>query len=150
MIDPDNTEAPAAIERIKGRYESMSRDYREANRKLETIDLYERAVNAFGEGRYDAAISLSRQVLQRDPGHEEAKSLINRAERRMKPLSDEEKEQIREIYIEGMKHFTNKEYVKAMDAWWKILDIDPDNESVRKSIEEAKQRLKKLGSPEGG
>ncbi len=150
MIDPENAKALAAIERIKCRMDSMSRGYREASRRLEMIDLFEKAVTAFGEGKYENAISLARQVFRLDPAHEEAKDLINRAKRRMKPLSDDEKEQIRTFYIEGMKHFTQKEYVKAIDVWWKILEIDPDNESVRKNIEEAKQRLRKLESPEGG
>ncbi len=150
MIDPEDADAPAAIERIKGRMNSMNRSYRDASRRLETIDLYEKAVTAFGEGKYEDAISLARQVLQNDPAHEEAKDLINRAERRMKPLSDEENEQIRTLHIEAMKQFTQKEYEKAIDAWEKLLDIDPDNESARRNIEEAKQRLRKLGSPEGG
>ena len=150
MIDPENADAPVAIERIKGRINSMSRSYRDASRRLETIDLFEKAVTAFVEGKYEDAISLARQVLQRDAAHEDAKDLINRAERRMKPLSDEENEQIRTLHIEAMKHYTQKEYAEAIDAWEKILDIDPDNESARKNIEEAKQRLRKLGSSEGG
>jgi tetratricopeptide (TPR) repeat protein len=149
MIDPDNAEAPAAIERIKGSIESMSRDYREANRRLETIDLFNRAQTAFGEGRYENAISLAQRVLQLDPDHEDAMELINRAERRIKPLSDDEKARIREIYIEGQKHFSNKEYERAIEIWNRILEIDPDNESIRKNIEDAKERLDKLGSPEG-
>jgi len=149
MIDPENTEALAAIDRIKARMDSMSRDYQEANRRLETIDLFDGAVTAFGEGRYEDAIRLARQVLQLDPEHAEAKDLINRAERRMKPLSDEEKEQFKTLFVEGVKYFTQKEYSKAIDVWYRALVIDPDNESVRKNIEDAKQRLKKLETPEG-
>ena len=150
MIDPENADAPVAIERIKVRIEGMGRDYREANRRLETIDFFEKAVTAFGEERYENAISLSRQVLRLDPTHAEAKELINRSERRMKPLSEDEKEQIKILHIEALKYYTQKEYMKAINVWSKILKIDPDNESIRKSIEEAEQRLRKLGSPEGG
>ncbi len=150
MIDPDNADAPVAIERIKDRINSMSRSYKDASRRLETIDLFEKAVTAFSEGKYEDAITLARRVLQLDPAHELAKDLINRAERRMKPLSDDENEQIKNLHKEGMKYSTQKEYEKAIDAWEKILDIDPDNEGVRKNIEEAKRRLRKLESSEGG
>ncbi len=150
MIDPENAEAPDAIERLKRSIDSMSRDYQEANRQLETIDLYNKAVTALAEGRYEDAISLAQQVLQRDPDHAEAKDLINRAERRMQPLTDEQNEEIRTLFLEGYKYFEQKEYVNAMAIWTKILEIDPDNESIRKNIEEAKQRLKKLETPEGG
>ena len=150
MIDPENAEAPDAIERLKRSIDSMSRDYQEANRQLKTIDLYNRAVTALAEGRYEEAITLARQVLQLDPDHAEAKELITMAERRMQPLSDEQNEEIRTLWIEGHKYFEQKDYVNAMDVWSKILLINPDNESVRKNIEEAKQRLKKLETPEGG
>ncbi len=150
MIEPDNAEAAAAIERIKLRINSMSRDYNEANRKLQTIDLYERALTAFSEGRYEDAVTLSQQVLQLDPAHEGAKDLINGAQRRMRPLSDEENEEIRTLYIQGMTYFGQKEYEKAIEIYSRILEINPYNESVRKQVEEARQRLKKLESPEGG
>jgi tetratricopeptide (TPR) repeat protein len=150
MIDPDNAQAQTAITRIKAQMDGMSRDYREASRKLEVIDLYERGLVAMSEGRYEDAISLGEQVLRIEPEHAEAKELINRARRRMKPLSDEEKEQIRTMYIEGMRYFTQKDYQNAIATWFKILEIDPDNESIRENIEEAKQRLKKLETNEGG
>ena len=149
-IDPENAEAPVAIERMKQRINAMSRDYNEANRQLETIELYNRALTALTEGRYEDAVSLARQVLQLDPDHAEAKDIINRAERRMQPLTDEENEQIRALFLEGYRFFEQKEYVNAMDIWSKILEIDPFNESIRKNIEEAKQRLKKIETNEGG
>ncbi|MCK4548871.1 MAG: PorV/PorQ family protein [Candidatus Krumholzibacteria bacterium] len=150
MIDPENAKATAAIKRIKGRMDSMSRDYEDASRRLEMIDLFDRAMTAFTEGRYKDAVALAREVLQLDPSNAEAKELINRAERRMNPLSDEEKEQVRTLFVEGLEYFTQKEYVKAIDIWDRILQIDPDNESIRANIEDAKERLKIIESSEGG
>ncbi len=150
IIDPENTDAPAAIERIKVRIEGMGRDYMEANRRLETIDLYEEAVTAFSEGRYEEAIFFAREVLRLDPAHEDAKDLINKAERRMKPLSDDENEQIRTLHIEALNHSAKKEYAEAIAVWRKILEIDPDNESVSENIKQTEQRLRKLEPPEGG
>jgi cytochrome c-type biogenesis protein CcmH/NrfG len=48
-----------------------------------------------------------------------------------------------------MKHFTQRNYSEAIEIWKKILEIDPDNESVSKNIEDARQRLEKTGSLEG-
>jgi tetratricopeptide (TPR) repeat protein len=150
MINPENAKAPLAIERIKQRINSVSRDYDEASRKLETIDLFERALTAFSEARYEDAIVLAQQVLTREPSHEDAKELINRAERKLKPLSDAEKEQVMTLFKEGMKYKTQKEYQKAIDVWSRALVIDPENESIRKNIEEVQERLQKLETNEGG
>ncbi len=51
---------------------------------------------------------------------------------------------IRQYYIEENEIFTLGDSSAAINAWQKIIEIDPDNESVRKNIEEADQRLKKL------
>lgn len=150
MIDPDDTEAPRAIERLKQRINTMSRDYNEANRKLETIDLFNQAVTAFAEARYEDAILLGQQVLTREPSHEEAKDLINRAQRKLKPLSDEENEQVMTLFKEGMGYKAQKEYMKAIEVWYRALLINPENESIRKNIDEVKERLKKLETNEGG
>jgi cytochrome c-type biogenesis protein CcmH/NrfG len=144
MIEPDNRDAAEAIERINRRMEIMGRDYREASRRLREVELFQRAVEAFGEGRYEESAELSRQVLQLQPEHEEAASLLRRAQRRMTPLSEEDMQEIRRLYIEGMKYFTQKDYAGAITIWYRILEIDPDNESVKRNIDEAQQRLNSL------
>ncbi|MDD3642228.1 MAG: PorV/PorQ family protein [Candidatus Krumholzibacteria bacterium] len=148
-IEPENERAAAAIERIGSRLESLDRDYRTAERRLETIRLFQQAVGEFNAGRYGEAAGLLRQVLQREPDHAEARDLLGRAERRMKPLTAEENEAIRRLHIEALKFSSQKDYQAAIDAWRKILDIDPDNDSASKNIEDAQQRLRRLESPEG-
>jgi len=143
MLDPEHAQAAAAVERLGGRLEEMRRSYRSASRKLEIVDLYENALTAFSEGRYADAKSRLDELLRKDPGHEEARNLLRRTERRMTPLTDEQKEEIKRLYISGMKFFTQGNYAAAVDEWKKILDIDPDNESVLKNIEEARRRLGK-------
>ena len=145
ILDPEHADAAAAVTRLSGRLEEMRRSYRSASRKLEIVDLYENALTAFSEGRYSDAKEKLDELLRKDPGHEEAKSLLRRTERRMIPLTDEEKEEIKRLYISGMKFFTQGNYAAAVDEWRKILDIDPDNESVLKNIEEARRRLGKAG-----
>lgn len=148
IIDPKNEGAISATARITRKMEVLNRDYRAASRRLETIKFFEDALIEFSEGRYSEAADLLRRVIERQPDHEEAVDLLNRVQRKMVPLTDEEKEQIRQFYITGMKSFTLGDYSAAIAAWQKIISIDPDNASVRKNIEEARQRLKKLGSSE--
>jgi tetratricopeptide (TPR) repeat protein len=149
MIDPESSEAQDAIRRVEERMEALSRNYRDARDRLETIDLFENALKAFGEGRYAETISLCERLLGREPDHNEARDLMRRAMRRMTPLTAEEKEEIRRLYIQGMKYFTQSNYAAAIGEWQKVLEIDPDNESVRKNIEEAKARLQKIDASEG-
>jgi cytochrome c-type biogenesis protein CcmH/NrfG len=42
-----------------------------------------------------------------------------------------------------MQHFSKDSYAQAIAEWQKILEIDPTNESVARSIEEAQERLRK-------
>jgi cytochrome c-type biogenesis protein CcmH/NrfG len=129
--------------------EELSRDYRQVRERLDTIELFDNALTAFSEGRYAETISFCNRLLERDPAHGEARDLLRRATKRMVPLTDEDKEEIRRLYIEGMKHFTQSRYAAAIAEWRKILEIDPDNESVRKNIEEAEARLERIGTSEG-
>ncbi len=148
ILDPGSSEAASAIERIGNRMRDLDRGYREAAERLRVMELFEDALEAFREGRYAETVELLNDLLELDPQHEEARVLLLRVERRITPLTDEEREEIRRLYIEGMKHFTEKNYESAIAEWNKILEITPDNESIKKNIEEAERRLEKIGSTE--
>ncbi len=148
-ITPDSEEARAAVERLNARVDDLSRNYLTAAKRLQVAEFYESAVRAFGEGRYPDAVRQLTELLRIDPNHAEARTLLRRAQRRMTPLSDEEKAQVRSLYIEGMRYFTDGDYLKAVERWQRILEIDPDNESVLRNIGEARKRLQDSSSPEG-
>lgn len=140
-LDPESAEAKAAADRLNARLETLSRDYMSAANRLRVVELYDGAVKAFAEGRYTDVTRQLGELLRIDPQHAEARTLLRRAQRRQTPLSDAEKEQVRTLYVEGMKYFTAGDYLRAVERWQKILEIDPDNESVLKNIEEARNRL---------
>ncbi len=148
MLKPDSREAAGAIERINRQIEAQGRDYQAASERLRRIELFESALEAFGSGRYSEAAEKLREVLRVEPNHEEARMLLRRAERRLVPMTEEEKEEIKRLYIEGMKYFMKENYAKAIEEWKKILEIDPDNGSVMDNISEAEKRLRKAGSSE--
>jgi len=148
ILDPESNEARAAAERISRDLDELRKNYRIASERLKVVELFDNALTAFSEGRYEETIELVNDVLKQRPDHEEARALRLRARRRLTPLTAEEKEEIKRLYIEGMKHFTQDKYTAAIEEWRKILEIDPDNESVVKNIEEAERRLKRVHSSE--
>jgi tetratricopeptide (TPR) repeat protein len=148
-LDPQSVEAKQAADRINQRLDEMSRDYTQTSKRLRIMELFDGAVKAFADGKYADASAQLGELLRLDPAHEEARKLLLRSQRRMTPLTDKEKAQVRALYIEGMKFFTQSKYTSAIEQWKKILDIDPDNESVSKNIEEARKRLQNASAPEG-
>jgi tetratricopeptide (TPR) repeat protein len=146
-LDPESAEAKEAADRINRRLDEMSKDYTQTSKKLKVMELFDGAVKAFGEGRYADASAQLGELLRLDPTHEEGRKLLLRAQRRMTPLTDAEKAQVRALYIEGMKFFTQSKYTSAIEQWKKILEIDPDNESVAQNIEEARKRLQNNAAP---
>ena len=148
QYDPGNAQARSAIERIRAQIESVSKDYEAAQRRLRTVNLYDSALQKYNQGAYQAAIADLEQLLQLQADHEDAKRLLALANRKLSPLTPEETEQIRKLYLSGMQLFSKDEYAKAIAEWEKILRIDPTNDSVRRNIEEAKERLKQLQNRE--
>jgi len=144
LLDPENRQAKTAAERIRRRIEEQSQNLEQASRKLEIVNLYDGALQSFNQGQYDKAISDLDRLLALEPGHEEAKNLRAMAKRKITPLSKQEEEEVRRLFLRGMQHFAKDEYQKAIEQWQKILEIDPTNESVKRNIEEAKERLKQL------
>jgi tetratricopeptide (TPR) repeat protein len=140
---PDDAQARAAITRIRGRIESVSQDYSATQRKLRIVTLYNDALTDYNEGRYQETMTGLRELLQLQPDHADAKKLMTLAKRRTTPLSGAEKARIRELYLAGMQHFSKDNYAQAIAEWQKILEIDPTNESVARSIEEAQERLRR-------
>jgi tetratricopeptide (TPR) repeat protein len=148
-LDPESAEAKQAADRINRRLDEMSRDYTQTSKRLRVMELFDGAVKAFGDGKYADASAALGELLRIEPTHEEGRKLLLRAQRRLTPLTDKEKAQVRALYIEGMKFFTQSKYTSAIEQWRKILEIDPDNESVSKNIEEARKRLENAGAAEG-
>jgi cytochrome c-type biogenesis protein CcmH/NrfG len=121
----------------------MSQDYSATQKKLRIVTLYNDALQAYNAGRYDETMRDLRELLSLQPDHADAKKLMTMTKRRTTPLTDTEKTRIRELYLAGMQHFSKDEYAQAIAQWQKIPDIDPTNESVARSIEEAQERLRK-------
>ncbi len=102
------------------------------------------AVAAYSSGEISRAVTLLREVRRLDPANQEAERLLAKAERQLLPLGDEDRARVREMYLRGMSFFTANQFDKAIEAWSKILDVDPGNTSVYQNIREARARLRAL------
>ena len=143
-LDPGNATAARAIERIRRKIEEQSQNLEQASRELEVVNLYDNALQQFNQGNYEGAMSNLERLLRINPDHKEARNLYTQAKRKLTPLTKEEEETIRRLFLRGMQFFAKDQYAKAIEEWEKILEIDPTNESVKRNIEEAKERLSQL------
>ncbi|MFQ5511018.1 MAG: hypothetical protein ACE5EO_04150 [Candidatus Krumholzibacteriia bacterium] len=147
ILDPGNADAEAALDRIRDRIQTQSQSLAQTERRLQVVNLYNAALQAFDRGDYQGTLRELEGVFERDPEHREARQLRAMATRKLTPLTKEEEQAIRRFFLQGMQHFSKDRYLAAIREWDKILKIDPTNRSVKKNIEEARERLKQLERP---
>ena len=97
---------------------------------------------AFNEGRYEDASKAVKRALQADPTSAEAKDWNGRIARRLSTPKPELDARIKVLYIKGMEAFSAGEYKEALRNWEQILVLDPLNESARRNVLEARERMK--------
>ncbi len=144
-LDPGSQQAKRSIDRIRGKIEEQSQSLEQTSKRLETVNLYNDALQAYNRGEYRKAMTGLERLIALEPGHEEAKNLHAMAKRKLTPLTKAEEDRIRSLYLSGMQFFAKDEYTKAIEEWQKILAIDPTNDSVKRNIDEARERSRQLG-----
>jgi hypothetical protein len=82
------------------------------------------------------------RALAADPKSEEAKAWRERIARRLAAPKPELDARIKQLYIKGMEAFTAGDYRAALHEWEQILVLDPLNESARRNVLEARERMK--------
>ncbi len=111
-------------------------------RRLEALTAVAEGSRAYAEGRYTDAEKSIERALSLDPGSEEARAWQTRIKRRLSTPSPEVDARVRSLYIQGMRAFTSGNYREALRNWEQILVLDPLNESARRNVLEARERLK--------
>ncbi len=144
-LDPGNRQATAAVERIRRKIEEQSQNLEQTSRKLEIVNLYDDALQAFNQGEYDKAIADLDRLLALEPGHEEAKNLRAMAKRKITPLSkQEEDEDPAALPPRNAASSRRTSTRRRSSSGRRSSKSIPTNESVKRNIEEAKERLKQL------
>jgi DNA-binding SARP family transcriptional activator len=77
-----------------------------------------------------------------DPRNDEARAWRERIERRLSAPRPELDARVKQLYIKGMEAFTAGDYREALHQWEQILVLDPLNESARRNVLEARERMK--------
>ncbi|HSQ60302.1 MAG TPA: hypothetical protein VLT84_07700 [Acidobacteriota bacterium] len=112
------------------------------NRRLDALGLVAEASRAFAEGRYTDAARFVDRALTADPKSDEAKAWRERIARRLSAPKPELDARVKQLYIKGMEAFTAGDYREALRQWEQILVLDPLNESARRNVLEARERMK--------
>jgi len=115
---------------------------------LATMGLPEKirlGIEMFEKGRYEAAKTRFRAILDVNPNEATALDYLNRireAQTRTATLEDIQKDaDIWSQYLDGLRFMRNKEYQRAIDAWQKVLEKYPNNPNTLNNIEQARLRM---------
>jgi len=141
-LRPTDPRATALWSDLEG---TLGKTAAEANvlaRRLESLTAVHQASQAFNEGRYADASDAVKRALAADPSSEEARAWRERIQRRLSTPKPELDARIKQLYIKGMEAFTTGDYKEALRNWEQILVIDPLNESARRNVLEARERMK--------
>lgn len=109
--------------------------------KARAFQLYFEGLKCFNKGEYSKAKEYWTESNQLDPendahiGLKRIDSILNTEK------SPKDKSQAAKLYLEGLKCFNNKDYLKTKEHWTKAMQLDPENEDVKLGIKRVDQIL---------
>ena len=141
-LKPEDSRARARWSALESSLGKSAAEAQVLNRKLEALTALNEVARAFAEGRYTEAGTAVERALALDPASPEARDWRNRISRRLSTPKPELDARIKQLYIKGMEAFTAGDYREALKNWEQILVLDPLNESARRNVLEARERMK--------
>ncbi|HEV8128584.1 MAG TPA: hypothetical protein VGQ14_02910, partial [Candidatus Eisenbacteria bacterium] len=141
-LRPGDSRAQALWSALEGTLTKSASEASQLARRLQALAAVHEASLAFNEGRYGDASQAVKRALQADPSSAEAREWSGRIARRLSTPKPELDARIKVLYIKGMEAFTAGEYKEALRNWEQILVLDPLNESARRNVLEARERMK--------
>jgi tetratricopeptide (TPR) repeat protein len=145
-LDPDDEAARAVWNSLQLIVVKSADTAASLTRKIEALGAIHTASQAFNEGRYADAQTSIRRALALEPSNAEAKAWRDRIERRLSTPKPEIDARVKQLYIKGMEAFSAGNYREALRHWEQILILDPLNESARRNVLEARERMKSEAS----
>ena len=94
------------------------------------------------KGRFSAAESGYRKVLELDPYHAEAIEALERIDKTRQ--SDVQEGDQQQLYLTGIQLYTKGQYNDAIDSWQKVLLLDPDHEKAQMNIKKSRRKLRMI------
>ena len=141
-LNPDDPRARSRWDAMETTLSKSAAEAQSLSRKLQALTTLNEVSRAYAEGRYKDAGEKAQRALALDPQSAEAKDWRDRIERRMSTPKPELDARIKQLYIKGMEAFTAGDYREALKNWEQILVLDPLNESARRNVLEARERMK--------
>jgi tetratricopeptide (TPR) repeat protein len=121
LIDEKNTRAAKALDEVRGEYNAKAiAKNLEAGRK------------AFATRDWAEALLAYQSVLDLNANHVEAKDMLAKVRGEMAKGAQGFKDpRIKELYLAGLKRFEQGDYRGAMDAWSKLLKLEPKHKEAK-------------------
>jgi len=141
-LNPEDPIAKARWSELQASLSKSAAEVQSLNRKLAALTTLNEVARAYAEGRYTDANVAVQRALTLDPGSSEARDWRGRIGRRLSTPKPELDARIKQLYIKGMEAFTAGDYREALKNWEQILVLDPLNESARRNVLEARERMK--------
>ena len=141
-LAPDDPRAQAAWKSLEASLGKSVVETRTLTRRIDALGALSEASSAFAEGRYSDAAKSVQKALEADPQNAEARAWRERIERRLAAPRTDLDARVKQLYIKGMEAFTAGDYREALKQWEQILVLDPLNESARRNVLEARERMK--------
>ncbi|MBU8932736.1 MAG: PorV/PorQ family protein [candidate division Zixibacteria bacterium] len=130
-LDPENT--------------TVRQSQEEAASKMDLARMLNEGITQFRIGHYDEARSLFSSILSANPDEPVSKAYIERIDTALEhPPTLEMMQRDRVIwplYLDGLRYMRDKQYELAIEAWQKVLEAYPNNESTLRNIEQARLRM---------
>ena len=135
-VAPANPEARAGLEKVRGQLEGrLAELVRDGNRAL-------------GAGRFSTAEEIFRQALAIDPYQPEARAALGRIDQlRLSGVNPGDQQK---LFSLGLAFYTRGKYPEAIEAWRKVLLLDPGDKRARSNIEMTRHQLQHSGASRKG
>ena len=135
-------------QQMKELRDRLENDKRAEFEELEKIELvksehYSEGLKLITNNQYEEALIEFEKITGYDKNYLKTNEYIKVAKAGMKNPESYSKEVLNQYFI-GMDLFTEKKYAEAVEAWKKVLEIDPYNKLARQGIREANQRLRNI------
>ncbi|MDI6642174.1 MAG: tetratricopeptide repeat protein, partial [Elusimicrobiota bacterium] len=149
-LDPKNEDAKEKLTATKHRIaeiEEITRKKEEeklkAKEEKRIQELYKTSIDLYNKGNWADAIRGFKEVIKFYPGHKEATEYLKRSEAGLAKKKEQDALKSQELYTEGVKEYTAGNIKKAIELWEKAVKLDPENVKAQKSLERAREEIKK-------
>ena len=127
-------------------FKNVDRVYRDAQSKLnqegeDSIKnrYYTQAKNYINRGEWESAIASLKQLRDLDRNYRDVQFLLQQAQSGLE--NEAKSSQIDNYYAEAMNHFNNGDWLKAIIAFEKIQQINPNYRDVTEKLADAQGKL---------